>query len=408
MRNQSSPTRNLADGIHVKRAGLRRRRRARAKESAAFADCLAHDLRTPLTVIQEYAALMREGLLGALNDEQQRGLDVIADRACDLNRAVENAVDAGKLAGKTDRVWGRRCSLHDVLARIGPRLVRKAQVLSVDLQVEAMRELPDIHCDEEFVGRALVNIVAAVLNLSRGGQRISMTADLDRVRNEAGICVRVDGAGHSAVVAQLRALGEVKPANHASRLSDVSIATAIIDRNLGTLDMTADDGSAATLWIGFPVAEPMEVLQRHLHRVTRRHPLGQRVALFRAESHQSMDRDSSREVGSLLNSLIGRDELAVELDRTHWLLALAHKQRRAETLRRRIGHTREVVNRRRLGQPLPHLTLQSIGSWQLPSDFAHILAIARRQIPQSVLAGPAPNDRVSAARPTCQKRIPPV
>src|SRR5579859_108621 len=165
MPDQSSSTQNVAGRVLTERTpGRRRSKRPRSSEMAAFTEALAHDVRTPLTVIQEYAALMREGLVGDLNDEQQRVLDVIADRVCDLNRVVDNAVDASKLATKSYRVWGRRCGLRGIVARIRPQLLRKAAIRRVDLQFEASSEGPDIHCDDEAVGRALENIVTAALN----------------------------------------------------------------------------------------------------------------------------------------------------------------------------------------------------------------------------------------------------
>src|SRR5580704_5528186 len=106
MVDHSSPMRSVARAVpSEKRVRHRNPGHSRSKGIAAFTASLAHDLRTPLTVIQEYAALMREGLVGDLNVEQQRVLDVIADRACDLNRVVDNAVDASKLATKSYRVW---------------------------------------------------------------------------------------------------------------------------------------------------------------------------------------------------------------------------------------------------------------------------------------------------------------
>jgi hypothetical protein len=369
------------------KGGCRPHRRPRSSKIAAFADGLAHDLRTPLTVIQEYAALMREGLVGALNDEQQRVLDVIADRACDLNRAVDNAVDASKLAAETHSSWGRRCRLRDILARIGPQLVRKAALRRVELRIEATREVPDIHCDEEIVGRALTNIVSAALNLSREGSRTVVSTDLDLAGKEAGVRVRVEGPGHEAMIAQFRALVEGKWANRGSRRCELSLAAEVIGCNLGRFDMTADDGGAATLWIGLPAADPVEVLHRHLNRAMQRHPFRHRVSIVLAAVRKPIDSDLSRDVGNLFNLLIGRDDLAVELDSTHWLLTLVRKETGFDTLRRRIERRREAINRRRLGQPLPQISLQSIGSWRLPNDLASVLSTVGRRIPQGALAG---------------------
>jgi hypothetical protein len=151
--------------------------------------------------------------------------------------------------------------------------------------------------------------------------------------------------------------------------------------------MIAEDEDVATLWVGLPIADPMVVLQRHLSRATRRHPPPERVSVFRAAVYEPIDRGLSRDVGSLIHSVIGRDDLAVELDRSHWLLAVVRTAGRAEKLRRRIERRRDAVNRKRLGQPLPAVRLQSIGSWPLPNALGRILATVRRRIAEHEPAG---------------------
>ncbi|HET6323648.1 MAG TPA: histidine kinase dimerization/phospho-acceptor domain-containing protein [Planctomycetaceae bacterium] len=356
----------------------------------AFTERLAHDLRTPLTVIQEYAALMREGLVGDLNDEQQGVLDVISDRVYDLNRMVDNAMDAAKLAAKSHRIWGRPCSLHDIVARIRLQLERKAAVRRVDLKFRMSSKGPDIHCDEEEVGRAIANIVAAALNLSRDGCRMSISEELDPGLREAGIRVTVEGAGVDAIATLFRDLAKVEPStreNWASQLCGASLAAELIDRNLGSLTMAPLDGSAAALWIGLPIADPFEILRRHLARVTQHHPRVERTSLFRAVAFETVDKQSSRDVCSLLNSSVGRDDLAVEFDSTHWLLAVVRRRVRTEALRRRIERRREAFNRTRLGRPLPQISLQSLGSWLIPIDVAGIVATLERRSEQRVPAG---------------------
>jgi His Kinase A (phospho-acceptor) domain len=370
--------RSVADGIHAgSRTGRRRSGRSRSSGITRFAERLAHDVRTPLAVIQEYAALMREELLGPLNDEQQRVLDVIADRACDLNRVVDNAVDASKLAARSRAAWGRRCRVCDIVARLRPQLLRKAALRRVELQFEENSGFPDVHCDEETLGRALADIVCATLNVSRAGCRMSISEDWDPGLNEAGMRLKVEGTAQAAIIALFRELAESsasKQFNRCGPFHEQGLVSQLIDCNLGTIHAALAEGTAATLWIGLPVVDPVEVLKRHLRRTIRRHPEPGRVSLFRAAVREPIEKSLSRDVESLLNSLVGRDGLAVEFDRSRWLLAIVHKQVGAKRLRRRIEHRREAVNGRRLGQPLPQISLQSIGSWHVPNDLARILA----------------------------------
>jgi hypothetical protein len=390
MPDQSSPTRSVAGRALSERRGSRTAPgRPGSSGTVAFTERLAHDLRTPLTVILEYAALMREGLVGELNDEQQRVLDVIADRAYDVNRMVDSAMDATRLAAKSHRIWGRPCGLRGIVARIRPQLERKAAVRRVHLKFRMTSKGPDIHCDDEEVGRGIANIVAAALNLCCDGCRMSISEELEPSLGEAGIRVTVEGAGVDAIATLFRDLATVeqsKRENLASWLRVASLAGELIDRNLGTLAMAPLDGSATALWIGLPTADPMEILCRHLARVTQHHPRTERVSLFRAVVFETVDKQSSRDVCSLLNSSVGRDDLAVEFDSTHLLLAVVHRRVRTEALRRRIERRREALNRTRLGRPLPQISLQPLGSCAIPIDLPRIVAAVGRRSEQRVPA----------------------
>jgi hypothetical protein len=361
----------------------------RSNPIATFADGLAHDVRTPLTVILEYAALLQEGLIGDLNDEQQRVLDVIADRASDLNRTIDNAVDASKLATRSHRIWGRNCQVRDIMTRIRPQILRKAAIRQIELQFEVTTGTPEIYCDEETVGRAISNIVIAAINMAREGCRISISETLHLGQKEAGIQIRVEGAQLEAVITLFRGLIETRAAKRetaANRLSELRLAAEFIDCNLGTLALTPRCRNSTTLWIGLSLADPTEVLRRHLTRTMRGASGLWPVSLFCAAVPGPIDDELSRGVSGVLNSLIGPDDLTIEIDHSRWLVAVVHRQVRIDTLRRRIEDRRETVNRRRLGHPLPQVFLQSWGSWNIPTELARALSLVKRRIEQSIPA----------------------
>ncbi len=383
MTDRSSFPRAVADGIHAGlRSGRRRPRRPHPDRLTAFSERLAHDVRTPLTVIQEYAALLSEGFAGDLSDEQRRILAVISDRASDLNRVVDNAVDASRLCAKRQRVWGRRCRVSDILAHIRPLLERKAAVRNVELQVDASTDLPDIYCDDELVARAIANIVSGVLNLSAAPGRVTISQDVDWSSKEAGIRVTADGASSDASLELFRELA--KPGAKRRRASEIApfgemtLAAKLLDCNLGRIEAAPAPAAAGALWIALPIAESVEVLRRHLVRAMLR-PDARRVSLFRA-SIRGGDEEIARDVGHILNSIVGRRDLALELDDTRWLVSIVQRRVGRDGLSRRIDRRRQRINRRRLGRPLPEISIQSYGQWQLPDDLTRLLSTIGRWI----------------------------
>ncbi len=91
-----------------------------------FVDNVSHEFRTPLTVIKEYTALMREGLVGPITTEQGQFLDIVSARADDLNTMVDDMLDVGKLEAGRLGVWRRDCQVAEIIERLRPSLERKA------------------------------------------------------------------------------------------------------------------------------------------------------------------------------------------------------------------------------------------------------------------------------------------
>jgi hypothetical protein len=214
---------------------------------------------------------------------------------------------------------------------------------------------------------------------------MSISEELHPGLKEAGIRVTVDSSGVEAIAGLFRDLASVKHSNRenrASQLCETSLAAELLDRNLGRLAVKPLEAGATTLWIGLPIADPVEILHRHLARFTERRPGPQSVSFIRASICEPVDKELSRDVCSLLNSCIDRGDLAVELDRTRWLMAVFHRQVRTEAFQRRIERRRAAVNRKRLGRPLPQVSLRRLGTWNLPNDITQILAMVVSRVEQ--------------------------
>ena len=71
--------------------------RRRSRMQRQLIDGFSHDVRTPITVINEYLSLLADDFDPPDADEHRKMLDVICDRVDDLNRTFSNFVDALRL-----------------------------------------------------------------------------------------------------------------------------------------------------------------------------------------------------------------------------------------------------------------------------------------------------------------------
>ena len=132
-----------------------------------FVDHVSHEFRTPLTVVKEYVSLMCDGLLGPTNAEQQRFLDIVNNRADDLNHMVDDMLDVSKLEAGILTVYRTPACLADIVNHVRVGLERRATLQDVRLEIEMPHDLPPIYCDTEKIGRVLVNLVVNAIKFSR-------------------------------------------------------------------------------------------------------------------------------------------------------------------------------------------------------------------------------------------------
>ena len=147
---------------------------------------LAHDLRTPLTILRGYT----EGL----KEQRLRGTPVIYgvmhDEVTHLQRLVEDLrtlslADAGELP-----LNRRAVDPKALLERTGLAYIVAAEQQAVVLSVDAGEGLPSIAVDTDRMTQVLNNLVSNALRHTKGGQ-IVLSAQAEGSR----VCLRVSDTG---------------------------------------------------------------------------------------------------------------------------------------------------------------------------------------------------------------------
>lgn len=134
---------------------------------------LAHELRTPLAVIQSNLEAMRDGVLPASAAE----LDTLHQEAVLLNRLIGDLrtlslAEAGQL--QLDR---RPISAGEVVLSVAERFAALAAAQGTRLQTDIHSGLPLILADEQRLGQALANLVDNAVRYSPPGSQVVIGAE---------------------------------------------------------------------------------------------------------------------------------------------------------------------------------------------------------------------------------------
>jgi len=133
---------------------------------------IAHDLRTPLTVIAGYVESMRDGVLQPTNER----LSLIY---CEIER-LQNLVGDLKILSQADAgelpLHKQSITLDNLLTRAISPFQHTAERQNVTLEVEKMPHLPEIIVDEARMMQVFGNLLSNAFRYTSGGGKIILSA----------------------------------------------------------------------------------------------------------------------------------------------------------------------------------------------------------------------------------------
>ncbi len=224
---------------------------ARDRRRQLTAD-VAHELRTPLSVILGHSEGIRDSVLEA----SEENLAVIYEEALRLERLVEDLrilslVESGELSlelGEHDPA-----ALMEKTAASYRALAREKDI---DLEVSSSGELPDIRIDIDRMGQVLGNLISNAVRHTPEGGSILMAA----YARDGGIEIQVKDNGPGIDPEDLPHVFERFYRGDKSRQRDgagsglgLAIAKSLTEAQGGTIRAESEPGRGTTLAVEFPI-----------------------------------------------------------------------------------------------------------------------------------------------------------
>jgi signal transduction histidine kinase len=216
---------------------------------------IAHDLRTPLTVLGGYVEAMRDGTL----QPTQSRLDMIHAEVRHLNRLVEDLrmlslADAGELS--LNRV---RIAPSALLERVGRLYRHRAEGEGIALRVEVVPSLPEVAVDPDRMIQVLGNLVSNALRHTPTAGHITLSAQ----RQVGGVQLTVADDGEGIPPEALPRIFDRLTRAHPARQQQegesglgLAIAQSIVELHGGTISAQSERGSGTTFTVVLPASAP--------------------------------------------------------------------------------------------------------------------------------------------------------
>jgi signal transduction histidine kinase len=212
---------------------------------------IAHDLRTPLTVIGGYVESMRDGVLQATPErlsliytEIERLQNLVGDLKM-LSQA-----DAGELA--LHKQW---LDPQALLVRAAAPFQHRAEKQNIQLTVDAPTDLPEIHVDEARMMQVFSNLLTNAMRYTPEGGTIQLAAKT--IDGKVELQVVDNGTGIQAedmpyIFDRFYRADKSRTTDGGESGLGLAIVKALVEVQGGTVRAQSTQGQGTTILVDFP------------------------------------------------------------------------------------------------------------------------------------------------------------
>jgi two-component system sensor histidine kinase BaeS len=216
---------------------------------------IAHELRTPISVILGHAEAVHDGVLPASPET----FEIIREEAGRLEHLVDDLrtlsmADAGEL-----KLMLRPSSPRSMLLDVQRIYAHRATQQQISLQVNAAQELPEIQVDPQRIKEVFANVLENALRYSPAGGMISLSA----LAVEESVEFRIQDSGHGLAASELSLIFERFHRVQNSRTRDeggsglgLAIAKSIVEKHQGSIWAESEPGRGLTIAFRIPFQSP--------------------------------------------------------------------------------------------------------------------------------------------------------
>lgn len=239
----------LAQSFNQMSADLARANRLRRQMTAD----IAHDLRSPLTVLTGYLEAMQTGDLPPSPDRFQ----TMYREARHLSRLVDDLrllslADAGEL-----RLNRQSIEAAELLRQAAAAYQHQAEQQQIELAVRAGADLSPLKADPERLAQVLSNLLANALRYTPAGGQITLTAR----SHSGGVLLQVEDTGSgippeelSHIFNRFYRLDKSRHQTGGESGLGLAIARAIVEAHGGAISVASQPGRGTRFEIWLPIA----------------------------------------------------------------------------------------------------------------------------------------------------------
>jgi signal transduction histidine kinase len=238
--------------------------RARDALKTQFLSNVSHDLRTPLAAIITHAEILRDGMLGELNQKQRDSVSGIVNGGQQLIDMIDEILTYVRSASDQVPLTRTDFDITELVDQV--RMLNQALAAKKHLTIERLNgdDLPPVYADRDKVKHVLGNLIGNAIKFTSDGGRIWIGfsrrgRDRDELVVEVGDTGRGIARDHYELVFREFAQVDASPSrpHHGTGLG-LAIARNLVELHSGTIWVESELGKGSRFFFTLPLNPPRD------------------------------------------------------------------------------------------------------------------------------------------------------
>ncbi|HEX6057852.1 MAG TPA: HAMP domain-containing sensor histidine kinase [Gemmatimonadaceae bacterium] len=234
--------------------------KARDQLKTQFISNISHDLRTPLTAIITHAEILRDGILGPLNDRQAESVTGVINGGRQLLDMVGEILSYAKGSANQLTLAISDFGIADVVQRVTALNESLVARKGLTLSVEVAPDLPTVRGDREKISHVLGNLLGNAITFTPSGGRVWVAARAVEANAGGEILVEVGDTGigiapenHDLVFREFAQVDSSPSRRHHGTGLGLTIARRLVELHRGRLWLESTLGTGSRFYFTIPL-----------------------------------------------------------------------------------------------------------------------------------------------------------
>jgi signal transduction histidine kinase len=227
---------------------------------SAFLSLAAHELRTPISVLNGYLSMLADGSLGDDPAAWRRSLEILTAKTRELKTLVDQLLEASRLDSSASRPPQAQIDLRDAVRQAVERARARADLLDAEIATGLSAEPVPVKADAIQLGRVLDNLINNGLTYTVRPPRLSIavsTQDTLGIVRVADNGVGIPETEQGLVFERFHRVNDPNFSNVPGTGLGLYISRQVAERHQGRIVIERSEPGAGTVFaLSLPLAQP--------------------------------------------------------------------------------------------------------------------------------------------------------